>query len=75
MTFVTPRPGIVGGQEARRAIATTEFADVGSTGQTVVARIIRIGAEIDVLNLVLSLRCNAPEAAFLMQGSEVSEAL
>ena len=35
----------MGGEEARRAIATTEFADLGSTGQNVVARIIRIGAE------------------------------
>jgi hypothetical protein len=45
MMFVTPRPGIVRGEKARRAVTTVELANVSSTRQDIVVRIVGIGAE------------------------------
>ena len=45
MIFVTRRPGIVGSQKAGRTVAIQQLAEIGSTGQYVVVRVIWIGAE------------------------------
>jgi hypothetical protein len=45
MTFVTPGPGIVGGEKARRAVTIIELVNVGSSGQYAVTRIVEINAE------------------------------
>ena len=45
MIFVAPRPGIVGSQKARRTVAIQQLAEIGSTGQYVVVRVIWIVGE------------------------------
>ena len=45
MTFVTPRPGIIGSEKARHAVTIMELANVSGTGLNIVVRIVRIGAE------------------------------
>jgi hypothetical protein len=45
MTFVTPGPGIVGGEKARRAVTIIELVNVRSSGQYAVTRIVEFSAE------------------------------
>ncbi len=45
MIFVTRRTGIVGGKKTGSAVAVVQLAQIGRTGQNVVVRVIRIGAE------------------------------
>src|SRR6266851_9587775 len=45
MMFVASRPGVAGGEKARRAATIMEFAHVSGAGQDDVAEIVWIGAE------------------------------
>ena len=65
--FVASRPGVAGGEKARRAATIMEFAHVSGAGQDDVAEIVWIGAETIAgaqFYQVFGMICISPMAPF-----------